>query len=154
VHVLPRSFTNLPDAGVRPAPVASDDVSVLTENSEAIATKSMACLDEVPDGVDDPAINVELMLLLGEIANANGAALPIAGYGTYLTFRCTVCSIECIEHTNTWLTGSGARCEPVNEPACLLVFADCQERGDTHTRITRPRKAIVPVAHSSDLLGK
>src|SRR5579872_5274504 len=34
------------------------------------------------------------------------------------------------------------------------MFAHRQECGDTHTRIARPREAIVPVAHSSDLLGK
>ncbi len=108
VHVLARSFTNLPDAGIRPVPVASDDVSVLTENSEAVSTESMACLDEVPDGVDDPAVHIELMLLLGEIANANGAAPPIAGDGAHLTFRCTSCSFKRVEHTDARLAGRGA----------------------------------------------
>jgi hypothetical protein len=94
VHVVGAIAADLPDPGVGFAPPLRDFVSEAAHDPRGLGVEPMAGAGEQPGGVEDPAVAVELVLVGGAVANADRAAVGVAGPAAKFPFRRWVTAVE------------------------------------------------------------
>src|SRR5438093_10651573 len=74
---MPRLGPDLPDTGVRLAPVHADEVGDPRDVASGIPAKRMPLLDVLIDRVHELAVGVELQLVGGAVADTDRASLAV-----------------------------------------------------------------------------
>ena len=75
---MPRFRTELPDAGVRSMPVVAYPIDALAEALPQIVGDRRAVLVVKVHGIHQLAVDVRLELLVGRVADPNGAGVAVA----------------------------------------------------------------------------
>ena len=112
----------------------------------------MAGAGEEPGGVEHPAVTVELVLVGGTVADADRAAVGVAGPAVELPFRCRVAAVEGEQDREAGPVQAAGVEEPGVEVAGFVVFADAEEGADADAGVAGPGVAVVPVADSAGVL--
>ena len=106
----------------------------------------MAGAGEEPGGVEDPAVAVELVLVGGAVADADRAAVGVAGPAVEFPFRRRVAAVEGEQDGEAGPVQAAGVEQPGEEVAGFVVFADAEERADADAGVAGPGVAVVPVA--------
>ena len=148
-----RAAAHLPDALVLALPVVADPVDHAADPQPRVVADRLAVLVEQIDRVQQLAVDVELQLVVGAVADPHRTRAHVA--------------VEVIEHllgqvllavdaVHDLQAGVRLRCavlgdEP-EEALRLLLEAQAQERVDRERRVAHPGVAVVPVALAADAL--
>ena len=145
---------NLPEPliGARPGLFDEGD-DLLLQATDVRARFATAGSADV-DGVHDFAVDIELELLVGGVANAHGAAVFVALEPGQLHFRQEPVPGYAVHNLEVRrLPGDGAQ-EPVLPVLGLLRVSRNLERVEGEGGVAKPAVAVVPVADAADRFGE
>ena len=137
---------DLPDAGVGFAPPLRDLVGEAAHGPPGLGVEPMAGAGEQPGGVEDPAVAVELVLVGGAVADADRAAVGVAGPAVEFPFRGWVAAVEGEQDGEAGPVQAAGVEQPGEEVAGFVVLADAEEGADADAGVAGPGVAVVPVA--------
>jgi len=101
-------------------------------------------------GIEHLAVDIELPLASGGVADADGTRATIALEMRQDLLRQITAAVEPIQHLNRVLAGEADRLEPFEKVECLFVVADALKRVQNEGGIAQPRVAVIPIAHAAD----
>ena len=144
---------HLPDAGVGLAPDAADEVGDLGESPAGLAVEPPAGLRVDQRGLEQVAVDVELRLRGGGVADPDRARAPVA-VELERALGCALAAVEAVEDLQARVGELGRVQQPPEERLGLARAAELQEGLERECRVAHPAEAVVPVALAADLLGQ
>ena len=111
----------------------------------------MTISGEQPGRVEYPSVGVELMLVGGTVADADGPAVGIARPIVERSFVTRMFAVKREENRKTRAIEPARVQQPREKRARLSVLAGAEERADADARVAWPRVAVVPVADPAEL---
>ena len=149
----------LPDPGVGFGPGRGDLVGEAGDRPPRLSVQSVAGVGEEPGGVEHPAVAVELVLAGGAVADADRAAVGVAGPPVELAFGWSGAAVEREQDGQAGSAQTAGMEEPGEEGTGLL--AACPRRGTRRCRCMRPEARrsgspscdSPPTASGSEVVG-
>ena len=148
-----RLAADLPDAGVGLAPDAADEVGDRGEPAAGLAVDPPARLRVDQSGLQQVAVDVELGLRRGVVADPDGTR-PAVAVQLERALRRALAAVEAVEDLQARAGELGCVQQPPEERLGLPRAAQMQERLEREGRVAHPAEAVVPVALAADLLGQ
>jgi hypothetical protein len=103
-----------------------------------------------PCGVDHPAVDVELVLMAGGVADPHGSAAVVSGDVVDLPLFRRALAVQGIEDIEPRPGQPAGMQKPMHKGVGFLLLAGVKEAGESDRGVARPREAIVPVATFTD----
>ena len=155
---MPPPAADLPDPLVLARPVVADPVHQPAEVFPSVVAEGRAVLVEQVDGVHQLAVDVELQLAVGGVADPHRARAAIALQVRQLLLDQIGPAVDAV-HQLQGTVASGlvlvpAGGQPVHEPGRLLGEADPHQGVQGEGGVAHPGVAVVPVPHAADALGQ
>ena len=148
-----RRPAHLPNALVWLAPDGFEMIEEGASDRPPPIDKGQATLVSLEHRVSDLAINVELELRGGRIANANRRCPVEPREPRYFPFREAPFTAKTV-HDLQLIRAAGNRAQqPVAPIPCLLVITGTSQCKQGEGRVPEPAVAVVPVAHAAGLFG-
>ena len=147
------SASHLPDAGVGLAPDAADEVGDAGESPAGLAVQPPAGLRVDQRGLEQVAVDVELGLLGGVVADPDRARAPVA-VELQRALGCALAAVEAVEDLQARVGQLRRVQQPPEERLGLARAAELQQGVEREGRVAHPAEAVVPVALAADLLGQ
>ena len=97
--------------------------------------------------------NVELFLIGRAVTNANRIRSAVAAEMRKITLGQVTLTANTIHDLQVFTICIGKAAQPVCKGTCLFCETKHIERIERKGRITQPRVAIIPIAHSTEILG-
>jgi predicted AAA+ superfamily ATPase len=154
VHVVGAVAADLPDPGVGFVPPFRDLVGEAAHGPPGLRVEPLAGAGEEPGGVEDPAVAVELVLVVGAVADADRAAVGVAGPAVEFPFGGWVAAVEGEQDGEAGSVQAAGVEQPGVEVAGFVVFADAEEGADADAGVAGPGVAVVPVADPAGVFGE
>ena len=150
---MPGAAANLPDAlvGLAPDGLQMRDERLLERPAVLIRSETGVARDV--EGVEHFAIDVELQLSGGGVADAHGLCPLIAGQPGNLVFVEPAFACDAVHRLHVvGRAGDGAQ-KPLAPRAGFIEEARADQRQKREGRVAQPAIAIVPVARTPDFSG-
>ena len=129
--------------------------SRLTESRQAWSDASSPCSLRECEGVDDLAVDVELDLLGGGVADPDRASSPRSPGASSASYSVEPPLAGHAVHDLEVGRGAGGCAEqPLPPPPRLVQVAGVDQRDEGERRVAQPAVAVVPVARAADPLGE
>src|SRR5690606_14225066 len=154
VGVVAATRAGLPDPFVRLGPAAADVVAEGDEHPLRLEIEPASPPHEVGDRVHDLAVDVELELLVGGVAHADGPRAEVPAEMVQLALASRSVSVDVVEDAQAWLGESGAVQQPADEGLRLVIEAQSEESAHGQRGVAQPAVAVVPVEIAADALGE
>ena len=106
-----------------------------------------------PGGLHQIAVDVELLLAGGTVADAHRARAAIAGQRERRSVR-ALAAVEPVEDAQPRMRQLRGVQQPPEEGLALVRAAELHQRAQRERRVAQPAEAVVPVALPADLLGQ
>src|SRR3954447_21866649 len=149
-----RLAAHLPDAAVRLAPVADRVLDLLDEDLPRRLGEAVARLRVQPDRVEQRAPHVVLALVVGAVADPDGARVLVAGEVVERVLLELGLPVDAVHDLQLVLAlGGHDVADEVEEVVGLLVEAERVEAPEHERGVAYPREAVVPVAQAARRLG-
>ena len=158
--MVARLVADLPHAGVGPVPVVHHPLEDAGEVVPGVVADAVAVLVEQVDRVDQLAVDVELQLVDGGVADPHRARVAVAAQVVELDSprgRCRRCrrAPAAGRARRRRRARSPSRSEShAHERAASSVKPSRSRRVEAERRVADPDVAVVPVALAADLLGQ
>ncbi|GJE46333.1 hypothetical protein AEGHOMDF_5536 [Methylobacterium soli] len=154
VHEVLAPAAHLPDALVRLAPRLSEKVHEDETHlpSRGVAPETTAA--RLIERVEHLAVDVELELLRGRVADAHGPRALVARQPVELDLGQQALARDAVEDVGLLGVAGHRPQEPVSPGARLLDEARIHQRQQREGRVAQPAEPVVPVAHAPELLGQ
>ena len=149
--------THLPDALVGLLPVGGDPLEHAANFHPEIVRERHAVLVVQVDSIHQFAVDVELKVAGGGVADADGAGAAVAVQMSEDLLGQVVPSVDTVHHVErafVVLLLVGAGLHEVGEGAGFGGIAEAHEGVHGEGGIANPGVAVVPVAHAADFLGQ
>ena len=153
VGEVPGPAAHLPDAGVGLAPDAADEVGDAGESAAGLAVESPAGLRVDQGGLEQVAVDVQLGLRGGVVADPDRARAAVA-VQLQRALGCALAAVEAVEDLQARVGELGGVEQPPEERLGLARAAQLQQGVERERRVAHPAEAVVPVALAADLLGQ
>ena len=105
-----------------------------------------------PDRLEHPAVDVELNLVAGPVADSHRLRAAVARQLRQLALARVLRAVEAVEHLEPRLGQARGVHQPPEEGVRLVVVAEPQHRVERPARVAQPGEAVVPVAAAADPL--
>jgi hypothetical protein len=109
---------------------------------------------EQPGGVKDPAVAIELVLVVGAVTDADRSAVGVAGPAVEFPFRGWVAAVEGEQDREAGPVQAAGVEQPGVEVAGFGVLADAEKGADADAGVAGPGIAVVPVADPAGVFGE
>ena len=109
------------------------------------------------DQVGDRAEDVELELVVGEVADPDRPGAGVPGQGVDDRLGAQLVAVDGVERVQPLRVPAGAldaAVHPAQQRLGLLDGAEVDQRAGGHRRVAQPAVAVVPVADAAQLLGQ
>lgn len=151
---MPARAANFPNALVGLVPMVRDEVDEVTLDVPGVFRRGEAEVAFEVGGVDDLAVNIELKLAGGGVADADRAGIFVAVEVREFEFGKRTFAGDTVEHLKlAWIARDGAL-EPIAEGGGFLAIAGLHEGEERECGVAKPAEAIVPVAHAANVFGE
>ena len=150
---MPGPAAHLPDTGVGLAPAAADEVGDAGESPAGLAVEPPAGLRVDQCGLEQVAVDVQLGLPGGVVADPDRARAAVA-VQLERALGCALAAVEAVEDLQARVGELGCVEQPPEERLGLARAAQLQEGVERECRVAHPAEAVVPVALAADLLGQ
>ena len=154
MHEMPPGPTHLPDAVVGLAPDRLQEVDHHDDQGPGFDHPVGAHAMGGEDAADQFAIDVELALGMGLVADANRLRAGEPGQAVDLVFLKPALAVQAVHDLQVRRRSRGRAHQPVLPGLGLLAIAGGKQGIEAERRVADPAIAIVPVARSPDLLGQ
>ncbi len=154
VGELPASTAGFPDAFVGPLPDGFEVIEQEHERAKVVGGVATHAAEGVIEGVEQLAVNVELHLTGGGVADAHGARFFVAWKPVDFPLDELAFALEAVHDLDlVGAAGDGAQ-EPIL-PCDRFVEVSCGGHGEEgEGGVTEPAVAVVPVARATDGFGQ
>ncbi len=112
-----------------------------------------AC-DEVGHGVDHLAVDVELKLLRGQVADPDRPRSAVSSQVIQRALGGRLVAVDVVEHPQLGPGQAGGVQQPVDEGVGLVHATQTDQRAHRERGVAQPAEAIVPVERPADPLGQ
>jgi hypothetical protein len=156
VDVVLDRAAELPDAVVGVLPAVADGADHGLGEPPVLGGEGGAALGHEGDEVDDGTEDVELHLLGGGVADADGARAGVAGEFGDLGLGAEFVAADGVDGAEPvgGLAGVQDAQEPIEELHALAGVAEADEGGGGEAGVPGPAESVVPIADAADLLGE
>src|SRR5829696_2737647 len=148
VHEVPPSTSNLPDSLIFASPVVADPVDQPAQVSPQLVPDGVAVLVVEIDRVHQLAVDVQLQLVVGTVADPDRPRAPVALQvlqGLLGEVAPPIYAVHELQRA-VWSRLAAAVLEPAHERLSLLGEPDAQETVEGEGGVTDPRVTVTPVA--------
>src|SRR5215469_15495506 len=147
-----RRPAHFPNALVRPAPNARQMVKNSAADRHGPAYRRQAVKMSEVEGVENFAVDVELCLFHGGIADAYRPRSFIAGQPWHLPFGESPFAAEPIHDLQLVRAACDRAEQPVSPCSGLVIKARMHQSEQREGGVTQPAITVIPVASAADLL--
>ena len=119
-----------------------------------MSCRGEAALARLVERVHHLAVDVELQLRRGGVADAHRLRALVAGEPGELQFRQAALAGDAVHDLHLRRAAGDRAHQPVAPGARLVVVAGVHQREQRERGVAQPAVAVVPVAHAADLLGQ
>src|SRR5205085_6838170 len=141
---------HLPDAGVRFFPALGGGVDQADEEAPVVVVGRAAHLVPLPRQVEQIAEHVELQLLGGGVADADGRRPLVPLELRELELDEATLAARAVHDLQVLGAARGAAFDEAPEAVGLLLEAELTERSHSELSVAHPAVAVVPVATMAD----
>ena len=145
--------SHFPNTGVRLPPNAADQVGHGGKAPAGLAVEPTAGPRVDHGGVEQAAVDVQLSLGGGGVADPDRARAPVA-LELQRALGCELAAVEAVEDLQARMAELGCVEQPPEERLALPRAAELQQGVERERGVAHPTEAIVPVALAADLLGQ
>ena len=154
VRVVAELVARFPDPVVGVTPVAADVLAEPAEHALGLAVEDAIAPDETSDGVDRLAVNVDLHLARGRVADPNRARARVsAPLGKNLLAGPRL-SPDIVEDSELRTREPSRVEQPTDECLRILDVAEAEERPSREGSVAEPTIAVVVVEIAAESFGK
>src|SRR5262245_6223925 len=152
---MPALAPYLPDAFVGLVPVVAHPIDGVGDPLPEIVAGRLRVLVVEVEGIDELAVDIELELTVGGVADAHRARAAITFEVVERSLEQLLAAVDAVNDLEVGgMVGPRAMADPVDEIAGFVGQAQPDEPVERERGIAGPRVAVVPVAHAPDLFGK
>ena len=143
----------LPDPGVGSPPVRGDEVGQRRQLLRPGGAERPRLRPEAPRAFQQRPVRVELQLVGGGVAVADGRRVLVAGQRELLLVE-SQRAVDAVERLQLRLAHPRRVHLPPEERAGLVLTAELEKRAQRVHPVAQPAEAVVPVAVTADPLGE
>jgi hypothetical protein len=146
----------LPDPLVGAAPVCTHPIEQRAEVGPEVGGDGRPVLVGEVHRIHQLAVDVELELIEGAVADADGPRAAVPVEVVERVFGQVAPAVDPVHDLQGSVPAGfvDARLQPLHEPRRLLGEADPQQRVEGERGVPDPGVAVVPISHASQLLGE